>query len=132
MQGLSETIDWARLHRIPVMVIGPVAEYDAPLPRLLAYAITWNKPDLASQHRLASSPAIDAKMQSMADNTWHVPYVSPYQAICNSEGCVEYVDATREIPIVHDGDHLTEEGSAFVARRLILHSAVEQLKPLQR
>jgi len=119
MPGLSETIDWAKQHRMPVMVLGPVAEYDAPLPRLLAYSITWNKPDLASRHRLASSPAMDAKMQSMAEKTWHVPYISLYQAICNGEGCIEYVDAAREIPIMRDGDHFTEEGSAFVARRLI-------------
>jgi len=126
MAGLTETVDWAKQHRVSVTIFGPVAEYDAPLPRLLAYSIAWNKPGLASKHRLTYSPTMDAQMLSMAVNTWHVPYISLYKATCNGEGCVEYADVAHAIPLMRDGDHFTDFGSTFVVGRLInqgeLHS----------
>jgi peptidoglycan/LPS O-acetylase OafA/YrhL len=119
MSNLADTIDWAKQHQVPIVIFGPVPEYDSLLPRLLAYSINWNKPDLAREHLLASSAAIDAQMQSMAANTWHVPYISLYQAICSREGCVEYTDAVHEVPLMNDADHLNDSGSALVARRLV-------------
>ena len=119
MGELTETIDWAKQHQLPVFVFGPVPEYDAPLPRLLAYSIAWNKPDLADRHRVPSRQVMDAQMQTMAATTWHVPYISLYQAICNNEGCVDYADAAHDIPLMNDIGHFNEFGSALVARRLI-------------
>jgi hypothetical protein len=119
MAGLSETIDWAKQNHLPVVVFGPVAEYDAPLPRLLAYSIAWNKPELASQHLLAYSPAMDEQMQKIAASTWQVPYISLYKAICQGQSCIEYADATHEVPLLRDADHFTEFGAALVVRRLI-------------
>jgi hypothetical protein len=119
MGGLAETIEWARQHHISVIVIGPVAQYDAPLPRLLAYSIAWNKPDLASRHRTALSSALDAQMGRLAANTWHVPYISLYQAICVEGSCAEYADAAHLVPMMTDGEHLTDAGSAYVVGRLI-------------
>ena len=119
MEGLKETVDWAKAHNLPVIVFGPVAEYDAPLPRLLTYSITWKKPDLASQHRLLYSSAMDARMQELAANTWHVRYVSLYQAICSRDTCTEFADAAREVPLMNDSDHLSELGSLLIAKRLI-------------
>ena len=119
MAGLTETIAWAKQHQVPVTVFGPVAEYDAPLPRLLAYSITWNRPDLASKHRIAYSPSMDKLMQSLNASTWHIPYISLYQATCNQEGCLEYADSAHEIPLMRDGDHFTDDGSAVVVNRLI-------------
>jgi hypothetical protein len=104
---------------LPVIVFGPVPEYDAPLPRLLAYSIAWHEPDLANRHRVASRGVMDAQMQSLAAGTWHVPYISLYQAICTGEDCVEYADAAHEVPLMNDIGHLNEFGSALVVRRLI-------------
>jgi peptidoglycan/LPS O-acetylase OafA/YrhL len=81
MGELTETIEWAKQRHLPVIVFGPVPEYDAPLPRLLAYSIARHQPDLASRHRVASRGVMDAQMQSLAASTWHVPYISLYQAI---------------------------------------------------
>jgi peptidoglycan/LPS O-acetylase OafA/YrhL len=119
MAGLTETIEWAKQHHVPVTVIGPVAEYDAPLPRLLAYSIAWNTPDMASKHLLPYSPNMDALMQSLAVSTWHVPYISLYKATCNREGCIEYADARHEVPLMRDADHFTDSGSALIVTRLI-------------
>ncbi|MGB7986351.1 MAG: acyltransferase family protein [Terracidiphilus sp.] len=125
MDGLTETIEWAKQHHLAVTVFGPVAEYDAPLPRLLAYSITWKKPDLASKHRLAYSPSMDKLMQSLNASRWHIPYISLYRATCNQDGCIEYADSAHEIPIMRDGDHFTEYGSALIVKRLIDSGALQ-------
>ncbi|MFZ1086424.1 MAG: SGNH hydrolase domain-containing protein, partial [Terracidiphilus sp.] len=119
MAALTETIEWAKLHQVQVTVFGPVAEYDAPLPRLLAYSIAWNIPNLASKHRLAYSAFMDAQMASLAVNTWHTSYLSLYKATCNRDGCLEYADSAQEIPLMRDGDHFTDYGSSLILKRLI-------------
>jgi peptidoglycan/LPS O-acetylase OafA/YrhL len=116
--SLTQLISWAKQHQQPVIVFGPVAEYDAPLPRLLAYSIAWNKPDLASEHRV-DTKTIDAEMQNLAADTWHVPYISLYREICGTEGCLEYADAAHRIPLMSDTNHLSMPGAAFVVQRLV-------------
>ena len=120
LNGLDEIATWAKAHGITVIVFGPVAEYDAPLPRLLAYSIAWHKPSLAQQHRVAYSPVMDALMRDLAENRWHVLYASLYQATCESDRCLEYADETNGIPLLNDTDHLTEAGSRLVVHRLFL------------
>jgi peptidoglycan/LPS O-acetylase OafA/YrhL len=117
--ALTATIDWAAQHHVPVIVFGPVAEYDAPLPRLLAYSIARHEPDLAAHHRVLSRAPLDAEMQHLAGATWHVPYVSLYQAICPDQTCLEFADDAHEIPIMNDEVHLNRFGSDIVARRLV-------------
>ena len=119
MGALSGVVSWAKEHGLPVTVFGPVPEYDAPLPRLLAYSIAWNEPKLPSQHLVAGSRSLDTEMQHMAADTWRVPYVSLYQAICGADGCVEYADPTREIPLMGDTDHLSRLGASLVVRELV-------------
>jgi peptidoglycan/LPS O-acetylase OafA/YrhL len=116
---LTELISWARQHQVPVTVFGPVPEYDAPLPRLLAYSIAWDKPTLTTQHLVASSKVLDAEMQRMDASTWHVPYISLYDEICGADKCLEYADAAQRIPIMGDDNHLSELGASFVVRRLV-------------
>lgn len=119
LEPLTGLISWAKQHQLPVIVFGPVPEYDAPLPRLLAYSIAWTKPDLARQHLVASSKVLDAEMQSMAANTWHVPYISLYQEICGTDGCLEYADAAHKVPLMFDDNHLSAPGATFVVQRLV-------------
>jgi peptidoglycan/LPS O-acetylase OafA/YrhL len=118
LRGVDEIVAWAKSRGINTLVFGPVAEYDAPLPRLLAYSIAWNKPDLAQHHRLAYPPVRDAQMRNLAANRWHVSYVSLYQATCERGRCLEYADEKDGIPLLNDGDHLSEDGSKLLVRRL--------------
>lgn len=119
VSALTETIDWAKSHHVPVVLFGPVPEYDEALPRLLAYSIAWNEPDLPSRHRVAYPRALDAKLQDLAANYWHIPYVSFYQAICDKDICTEYADDAHQTPLMDDGDHLSREGALLVIHRLI-------------
>jgi hypothetical protein len=128
MAGLTKTIEWAKQHQVPVIVFGPVQMYDAPLPRLLAYSIAWNEPDLATRHRVISCAPRDAQMQSLAASTWHVPYVSLYHAICDGGECLEYADTEHSIPLMNDEVHLNKFGSELVARRLIDRGELNRVK----
>jgi peptidoglycan/LPS O-acetylase OafA/YrhL len=118
LDPLTQLISWAKEHQQAVIVFGPVAEYDAPLPRLLAYSIAWNKPDLASEH-LIDTKTIDAEMLGLAAGTWHVPYISLYREICGSEGCLEYADAAHKIPLMGDNNHLSAPGAALIVQRVV-------------
>ena len=118
LNGLGGVVTWAKAHGIRVVLFGPVAEYDAPLPRLLAYSIAWNKPKLAHQHLAPYSAVLDSEMRNLAENTWHVDYVSLFQATCGRDSCLEYADDKNEIPLLKDEDHLSEEGSKFLVQRL--------------
>jgi hypothetical protein len=119
LDPLTGLISWAKQHQVPVTIFGPVPEYDAPLPRLLAYSIAWTKPDLARQHMVDSTKLLDAEMQSMASSTWHVPYISLYHEICGADGCLEYADAAHKIPMMGDTNHLSAPGASFVVQRLV-------------
>lgn len=116
---LTKLISWTKQHRVPVVVFGPVPEYDAPLPRLLAYSIAWNKPGLPSQHRISGQEGLDEEMQQLAARTWHVPYISLYNQICGTDGCLEYADAAHRFPMMGDDNHLSEPGALFVVQRLV-------------
>jgi peptidoglycan/LPS O-acetylase OafA/YrhL len=128
LRGVDEIVAWAKPRGINVVVFGPVAEYDAPLPRLLAYSIAWNRPDLAQRHRLSYPPVRDAEMRDLAANNWHVSYVSLYQAICESGRCLEYADENDAIPLLSDGDHLSKDGSRLLVRRLAGLGALDFLQ----
>jgi peptidoglycan/LPS O-acetylase OafA/YrhL len=118
LNGLAQTIDWAQKHRIRIILFGPVPEYDAPLPRLEAYSIAWNKPDLVSKHRAGDEGHLDEQLQALAA-TWHVPYVSLYKAICSKDSCIEYSDLDNKVPLMYDTNHLSATGSLLVIRRLL-------------
>lgn len=119
LDGLTETIAWAHQHDIPVILLGPYPEYDAPLPRLLGYSIAWHEPDYAARHRLTEPPKMDRLLQQLAESRWHVPYVSLYRALCDHETCAEYADAAHSIPLLTDTDHFTEPGSVYAMKMAV-------------
>jgi len=117
--SLGQLISWAKQHQVHVIVFGPVPEYDAPLPRLLAYSIAWNKPALPSQHLVIGQRLLDAEMQQIATTTWHVPYISLYNEICSAKACLEYADPAHKLPLMGDDNHLSVPGAFLVVQRLI-------------
>ncbi len=117
--GLNETIEWAGQHNIPVILLGPNPEYDAPLPRLLGYSIAWHEPDFASRHRVPETVQLDRLLRTMAESRWHIPYISLYQAVCVDGTCTEYADAAHTVPMLGDTDHFTETGSIYAMKRAI-------------
>jgi len=119
MDELTATIAWANQHQLPISVFGPMPEYDGPLRRLLAYSVAWNKPKLAAAHLVPNGQYLDAKMRDMALNTWHVNYISLFKEICGAEGCAEYADAARKIPLMDDANHLNRFGASVIVGNLV-------------
>ncbi|MDR3576211.1 MAG: acyltransferase family protein [Anaerolineaceae bacterium] len=116
---LGETVKWSKEHHIRLVVIGPNPTYDMPLPRLEAYAMTWNRPGMVNQHLDRGVRALDERMANLAQTTWHIPYYSLYKVICPNGSCKEFVDSARSVPMLLDTGHLTPAASVFVARSLL-------------
>jgi hypothetical protein len=119
IEDLGRTLSWAQVHQIPVIVIGGVPEYDAPLARLLAYSIAWHDPALPSAHRLARDAAMETRLRNLVVDTWHLPYASPYDALCQSGRCIEYANESQNIPLMDDSNHFNRYGAMFVIRQLV-------------
>jgi hypothetical protein len=116
---IGRMVAWSNERGISLVLFGPVQEYDAPLPRLLAYSIAENVPGYLYQHRVVSLNALDQHLQSLAENTWHIRYISLIQALCDSRSCLEYADHGHTVPMMYDRDHLSHDGSVLVVRALV-------------
>lgn len=113
---LGESIAWMKDHHIAVTVFGPVPQYDAPLPRLLALEIKTRDAGLADRHFASDVRALDQRMAALAKTTWNVPYISIIDVLCDSGRCVHLT--ADDVPIQYDYGHFTLEGSRLVAARL--------------
>jgi peptidoglycan/LPS O-acetylase OafA/YrhL len=113
---LTRTIAWAKNRGLKVVVFGPIVQYDAALPRLLATSIKQNNPALPNLHHVKSYERLDGKMEAMARDRWKVPYISFFKLLCSSGSCIEY--AGNGVPLQADYDHLTQDGSLFMAQKL--------------
>jgi peptidoglycan/LPS O-acetylase OafA/YrhL len=117
--ALGETVAWAKARNLSVFIFGNVPEYIQALPRLLAYSVSWNRPALAAQQRNPSSAPLDAHMQELAADSWHVPYISLYQAICDNGNCLEFANPAHTVPLMIDKDHLSREGALVVVQKIV-------------
>jgi peptidoglycan/LPS O-acetylase OafA/YrhL len=113
---LSQTLGWLESQQIHAVLVGPMVQYDAPLPRLLAMSIRQNDPILPGLHRATFVSPLDTTMAEAARSQWRVPYISMVDLLCAGENCVQY--AGPGIPLLSDYGHLTKEGSVMVARKL--------------
>lgn len=114
LDRLAATIDWAKARNIAVGVAGPIVEYDAPLPFLLARSMRDDRATLPAEHRLGDPLARDRKVAAIAARK-QVPYASAYRALCDGAACQDR--AADGAPLQFDYGHLTMEGSVYVARR---------------
>jgi peptidoglycan/LPS O-acetylase OafA/YrhL len=115
LPALSSTLDALERRGFDVTVFGPIVEYDAALPRLLADGIMRGDPALASTMRTAGIRERDRTMAKLVA-AHGATYVSVYDAVCRNDGCVEYAEG--DVPIQFDAGHLTARGSIELAQRL--------------
>lgn len=123
LPSLAQTLTWLRSRQVHVILFGPMVQYDAPLPRLLAMSLRQNDPSLPRQHLAAFVSPLDARMAEAAKTEWQVPYVSWVQLLCAGDNCLQYADPS--IPLLSDYGHLTKEGSVLVAQQLRDHGKLE-------
>jgi peptidoglycan/LPS O-acetylase OafA/YrhL len=111
---LSHVLDWMAARGIQVVLFGPMVQYDAALPRLLAFSIRGNDPGIPDEHRL-DERALDASLSQLAQAR-SVDYISFYRTLCGPKSCEEL--APNDVPLQFDYGHLTKEGSVLVVERV--------------
>jgi len=96
-----------------IVVFGPIAEYSAPLPRLLAQVKNGRNPSLLIAARRSEQAATDTALGA-AVRAAGGTYVSAYRLLCavRAAACTAIVDG---VPLQWDYGHLTREGSAYLA-----------------
>ncbi|MDB5550616.1 MAG: hypothetical protein JWL86_600 [Rhizobium sp.] len=99
-----------------IVVLGPIAEYAMPLPRLLAQVSGGRDPALLVEARLADQEKTDRDLGA-AVRAARADYVSAYRLLCGNDG-VPCRTTVNDIPIQWDYGHLTAQGSQFLARKL--------------
>jgi peptidoglycan/LPS O-acetylase OafA/YrhL len=115
VERIEPAIHWLQDHKIPVIIVGPVQEYDAPLPMLLAFSIKRSQPTLPQSHVLSRVGVLDRELQDKAAK-WHVVYLSPWQESCGTGNCLQYADEQNDVPMLIDTNHLTNKGSELLVR----------------
>jgi peptidoglycan/LPS O-acetylase OafA/YrhL len=112
---LSGTLVKLKASGFDVAVLGPIVEYDGPLPRLLADEILHHDPSIAGAMRTAGIRERDLAMRRLVTDRG-ATYVSVYDAVCRNDRCDEFAEG--DIPLQFDAGHLTAKGSIEVGRRL--------------
>jgi len=109
---LARTFEWARGQGIQVVLLGPSAEYDRPLPILLADARRLGDPDLPNRHVRVETARIDRQLASLAA-AYGVRYISLHGLMCPQDRCRSL--APGGAPMQFDEDHFTPQGATYVA-----------------
>jgi peptidoglycan/LPS O-acetylase OafA/YrhL len=103
-----------------VVLVGSSAEYERPVPKLLAEALDKGAiPRRLQSPRLPSLLAIDSVLRAVAARAG-AEFVSPLAAQCTRDGCLVTLDGSPESVTIWDSGHLTLVGSRFVAERVLL------------
>ncbi len=118
VQRLEPALEWLQGHGIPVYIVGPVPEYNAPLPYLLALGLKRHDPGLASRNQVNELQRLDQEMQVRLAGRHGVTYASAWKAICSAK-CAEYADPNTKVPMLSDVDHLTDPASIKVVHTLL-------------
>jgi peptidoglycan/LPS O-acetylase OafA/YrhL len=116
LENLADTIKLLRGEGVDVVLMGPVPKYDQALPRLLSKSLISGKVDYARAHLDPGSGLLDEQMKRLANENWHVPYVSLMSILCPGAKCVEY--AAPGVPLEFDQTHLTLQGSEYLGREI--------------
>ena len=126
LPGLEKDVQWFKQHDLKVIVFGPIMEFDAPLPRILATSLRDHAPHELDRHQLLDSEEYDKVLAPIVRKRLGVPYISAFENLCNSQvemeaksqpetssGCPLY--AAPGVPILFDTDHFTAAGSKLYA-----------------
>jgi hypothetical protein len=107
LPALRDTIAYLKPLTGAVDVIGPVPRYNEPVSTLLAESLLRHDGAMLAAHRLASVPALDARMAGEIGPLAH--YVSAYRAMCPNGRCL--LLAAPGVPMQFDYHHLTKQGA---------------------
>jgi peptidoglycan/LPS O-acetylase OafA/YrhL len=112
---VAATLDWAKARNLPVILLGPLPQYEVDLPRLMVLSWRLGDPGLPDRRRLRWPEGVDKGLAAIARDKG-VPYVSLLDLLCKDGACVTL--AGPATPLQWDYGHLTPEGARLVGDRL--------------
>jgi peptidoglycan/LPS O-acetylase OafA/YrhL len=115
VSGILPLLDKLKQRTDKVFVIGPVMQYTAPLPRILARSAVYGDPSLIERARKMQYFAIDEAYRAALAGSG-ATYVSMIDAMCPQKTCTT-TDGSGA-PLQHDSNHLTTSGAALLGRRI--------------
>ncbi len=115
LPGIAATVAWAQAHGIHTVVIGPSIEFDKSPVRLIAFALRDGTLERVPAHQMPAPRTLDTHMAALAQNVWHVPYISIYDDLCKPD-CPLF--AEDRVPLLEDGNHLSPSGSYELAQAI--------------
>jgi peptidoglycan/LPS O-acetylase OafA/YrhL len=124
LSGLEATLSDPKIQSAHPLLIGPMPEYSAALPRILVFADRRNDPSLIDRSRDADTRNLDHEMRAIAERT-NTSYLSMIDLLCSAEACLTRTPSGA--PLQFDGSHLTPAGSALIADAVLRQ--VERLAP---
>jgi len=115
LDDLKQTAEHFQKLGIPVVIVGPNSEYDAPLPTLLARGNEKHSPALAQQALVEDPFALDKTLAEFAKANGFA-YVSLIDHLCAGASCREYTPSGE--PIYFDASHFGSAGSSLIASEI--------------
>lgn len=112
---LAETVRYLRARGATVVVVGPVVEYDADVPEVLAMAMQAGDPERIASLRLADRPALDRKLAPIVVAAGG-RYVSYFPLECPGGHCRLFT--ATGAPLHMDHSHVTPELAQEMAERV--------------
>ena len=113
---LIETIQQIRQSIPTVYVFGPIAEYDLPLPSLLARGVYFKNPDLHKEFLVPDRKILDHSMEASLAGSG-ATYISVYDKICPIGGECATLDHNG-MPLQFDSGPLTHATTRGLACKL--------------
>jgi peptidoglycan/LPS O-acetylase OafA/YrhL len=124
LPALADSLAWARVHGVGVIVVGPPPTYNGDLPWLLATEVRMHRPGLAAAAQTVKTRDIDRRLSELAAAEG-AQYASEVQALCTEQDCRRVTPGGA--PMQFDAGHLTREGTDYVGARLAAQPAFATL-----
>ena len=129
-KNLTGTVEYLRNATVKnIYLVGPVPYWPNGLPRsLYTYYLRDPLHQIPTRMRFGLDPYVeypDRIIEAFAKNLM-IHYISPYQILCNSNGCLTKTEETIDTLISFDWNHLTIHGSTFLVAHFpknLLHAA---------
>jgi hypothetical protein len=118
LKSMMPTVDWYAAHQIPLYLIGPMTQYTAPLPQLLALSDRLHEPDLPNRALELRLRQLDRRYQRELAHRPYIHYISLWDTLCSDDRCPAYVSPADRVPMVVDQTHFSMPASLLVAQKL--------------
>jgi peptidoglycan/LPS O-acetylase OafA/YrhL len=101
-----------------IIVLGPSPDWPPTLPDIVfKYWTDFGALPDRIERSADGYHAVDAAFRKVADSE-HVRFVSIFDALCNSDGCLTHTPASRSELLFWDHGHLTVEGATYIVQKL--------------